>query len=106
MEQDIHSASDTLKPIKQGAHSNHVKTDETSFAVIDSHYCRANSLRKYLDLSLSVSKMYKMYTEACRGPNKLYEFKYRQVFDTLFNLGFHRPKRINVKCVWHSETLS
>ena len=73
----MHSATDTLKPTKQGAHGNHVKTDETllmevqdhisSFAVIDSHYCRANSLKRYLDPSLSVSKMYKMYTEACLG---------------------------------------
>ena len=34
-----------------------------------------------------------MCTEACRGTNKLSEFKYRQVFATFFNLGFPRPKR-------------
>ena len=42
---DMHSATGTLKPTKQGAHGNHVKTNETllkevqdhisSFAVID-----------------------------------------------------------------------
>ena len=113
---DMHSATGTLKPTKQGAHSNHVKTDETllkevkdhisSFAVIDSHYCRAKSLKKYLDSSLSVSKMYKMYTEACRGPNKLFEFKYRQVFDMSFNLGFHRPKKDQCEiCVAFRNTI-
>ena len=113
---DMHSATGTLKPTKQGAHSNHVNTDETllkevkdhisSFAVIDSHYCRAKSLKKYLDSSFSVSKMYKMYTEACRGPNKLSEFKHRQVFDTFFNLGFHRPKKDQCEiCVAFRNTI-
>ena len=84
---DTHSATGTLKPTKQGTHSNHVTTDEntivlkevqdriSSCAVIDSHYCRVNSLKKYLDPYLSVFKMYKMYTEACRGPKKVSEFK-------------------------------
>ena len=86
---DMHSATGTLKPTKQGMHSNHMTTEWwqptivlkevqdhiSSFAVIDSRYCRVNSLKKYLDPYLSVFKMYKMYTEACRGPNKLSEFK-------------------------------
>ena len=54
---------------------------------------------------MSVSKLYKMDTEACRGPNKLSEFKYRQVFDTFFNLGFPRPKMDQCKtCVAFRNT--
>ena len=77
----------------------------SSFAVIDSHYYRANCLNKYLDPFLSVSKLYKMDTEASRRPNKLSEFKYRQVFDTFFNFGFPRPKRDQCKtCVAFRNT--
>lgn len=38
---------------------NHIR----KFPVIESHYCRENTQRQYLDPGLSVTKMYAMYVE-------------------------------------------
>ena len=37
--------------------------------------------------------MYKLYKEDCQEGIPVSEFKYRQVFDTEFNIWFHRPQK-------------
>ncbi|KAB0803071.1 hypothetical protein PPYR_00041 [Photinus pyralis] len=70
---------------------NHIK----GFPVIDSHYCRQTTKRKYLEPNLSVSKMYDLYVKRCNEttstPGKL--SYYRNIFTTEFNYGFHIPKK-------------
>ena len=40
---------------------NHIE----SFPVVESHYCRADTSRKYLEPGLSVIKMHELYKEKC-----------------------------------------
>ena len=62
-----------------------------SFPVVESHYTRKHSVRKYLESGLSVKKMYALYKEETDHPVK--ESMYRKIFCENFNLGFHAPKK-------------
>jgi len=42
---------------------NDVKKHISNFPVVKSHYITQDSKRKYLEAGLSVSKMYRLYTE-------------------------------------------
>ncbi len=72
-----------------------------SFPAMPSHYSRKDSKREYLAHDLSIQKMYYMYEEKCREQNEIPVklSMYRRVFNTEFNLGFHRPKKdLCAKC--------
>lgn len=70
---------------------DHIK----KFPVVDSHYCRKITKRKYLDSNLSVAKMYRLYALWCqenaKSPVKLSYYRY--IFTNEFNYGFHMPKK-------------
>ncbi|GFO11281.1 hypothetical protein PoB_003778600 [Plakobranchus ocellatus] len=108
-----------LKTSLQGKHGCQKKIDDSliqqvkdhikSFPIVDSHYCRADSAKKYLDPSLSVARMYRLYCVARdeNGQDKVSEDKYRQVFNQSFNLGFHRPKKDQCEtCIAHKNNKS
>ena len=66
-----------------------------SFSAVESHYCRKNTNRKFLDCNLSITKMHELYRVMCRE-NKQEPVKediYRRTFNTEYNLSFHRPKK-------------
>ncbi|XP_050295978.1 uncharacterized protein LOC126735906 isoform X2 [Anthonomus grandis grandis] len=65
-----------------------------TFPSVESHYCRAFSTKKYLDPSLNLSIMHRMYKETCITKNfKPVSFeKYRQIFQE-YNLGFFKPNK-------------
>ncbi|XP_050308273.1 uncharacterized protein LOC126744763 [Anthonomus grandis grandis] len=65
-----------------------------TFPSVESHYCRASSTKKYLEPSLNLSIMHRMYKETCITKNfKPVSFeKYRQIFQE-YNLGFFKPKK-------------
>jgi hypothetical protein len=72
-----------------------VRNHIDSFPTVDSHYCRKDTKRKYLQSGLSVKKMYDLYCTYCDIKNltKVSISIYRKVFDTEFNLGFFRPRK-------------
>ena len=88
----------------RGTHSNHHKVSEEerksvlahiqSFPVVDSHYCRAKTNKKYLESGLNIQKMYDLYKEKRIKENKPYvkSSYYRTIFNTKFNIDFHVPK--------------
>lgn len=91
---------------KRGKHSNRVnKTKDTmiqdivdhinSFPRIDSHYCRSRTKKQYLEGSLNLTLMHRLYKEKCAAEGKQWVKKpiYEQVFNTQFNIGFHKPKK-------------
>ncbi|KAK3910145.1 putative ATP-dependent RNA helicase DHX34 [Frankliniella fusca] len=92
-------------PDKRGKHSNHkklnpelissVKNHIKSFPMIDSHYCRAESQRKYLDEHLSIAKMHRMYLIGKdKGDSSTASLRqYRDIFNSYFNLSFFKPKK-------------
>ncbi|XP_060558356.1 uncharacterized protein LOC132718656 [Ruditapes philippinarum] len=65
------------------------------FQRVDSHYCRRDTERQYLEKGLSVNKMYRMYVEECEKSNTIPEklWLYNSIFNKEFNLGFHHPKK-------------
>lgn len=71
-----------------------VRKHINSFNCVESHYCRANTNKRYLDPSLNVSRMYDLYIEWL--PKEMAPVKksmYSHIFNTEFNLAFHRPKK-------------
>lgn len=86
-----HEPHNKLKPeVLQG-----IRQHIESFPVMDSHYCRKSSRRKYLSSRLSLAKMYDLYKESMAGkPDGLVSLeKYKQVFGTEYNLAFFRPRK-------------
>ena len=72
-----------------------VKNHIESFPAVESHYCRQRSRRRFLDSNLTVNKMYQFYSDYCEehGYLRVSSSYYREVFNTEYNLGFHRPKK-------------
>ena len=66
-----------------------------SFPKVESHYCRANTEKKYLEPRLTIARMYNLYyakqLEQQKIPVK--EWKYSEIFNAKFNLDFHTPKK-------------
>jgi len=68
---------------------------------MESHYCRATSKRKYLDSTLSISKMYELYIQDCKEKRLDHKYfvsctvseKYRKIFCEEYNLSFYKPKK-------------
>ena len=62
---------------RRGRHAPHNKTTKTaldwvrkhieSFPVVDGHYTRKDSSRKYLVADLNIMRMYQLYVEQCKG---------------------------------------
>ena len=90
---------------KRGKHCAHnrtptedldiVRTHIESFPVVESHYARKDTNRKYLDCDLSIRKMYDLYKDECQNKQRKYvkEHVYRHVFCTEYNMSFHKPKK-------------
>lgn len=80
----------TLEPDEEKAIREHIK----KFPTMGAHYVRSGA-KRYLDASLSISKMYSLYQDECRekGTKACSKTKYSSVFNHDFNLGFHRPKK-------------
>ena len=86
---------------KRGKHSNrpftvpetlkHVaRAHISSFPAIDSHYCRENTRRKYLEEGLSISKMYSLFKEKMKIIGEttfVTQQMYRKIFNTEYNYG-------------------
>ena len=72
-----------------------IKSHIQRFSCVPSHYCRADTERKYLDSCLNLATMYRMYIKWCRenGRPEAKLFTYRNIFKDNYNLGFYRPKK-------------
>lgn len=81
-------SEETLKSVRQ-----HIE----SYPKVESHYCRADTKREYLDANLSISKMYDAYRSkhVVESPDipVAAAHKYYEIFCNEYNLGFHVPKK-------------
>ena len=67
-----------------------------SFPKVDSHYCRKECSKGFLDQSLSIKEMHRLYIEHCKSKGVLEVVssdKYNRIFTEKFNLSFFRPKK-------------
>jgi hypothetical protein len=87
---------------KRGGHNktkadslSYVRTHILSFPRVESHYCRATRKCEYLEGTLSIKAMYRLYEQKCILENitAVKESLYRQIFVTEFNLRFHQPSK-------------
>lgn len=91
---------------KRGKHTNRnaiseedknvVRNHINLFPRIESHYLRSHTTREFIDGSLSLSEMYRMYTEYCKNHNIITPVKkhcYEHVFNYEFNIGFFSPEK-------------
>lgn len=62
------------------------------FPRVESHYCRNNSTREYLNGDLTIKKMYSLFTKEIGEGAVASLSTYRKIFQTK-NLSFHRPKK-------------
>ena len=88
----MHSPPTKYKPDVLDGVRDHIN----SFPRIASHYCRSNTKREYLESSLNLSKMYKLYrNKSINAGFKEFasQWKYDDAFSKEFNIGFHKPKK-------------
>lgn len=80
-------------------HKSFVKKHIESFPIVDSHYTRKDSNRKYLTEDLSIRRMYLLYVEKCKEQNRscVSEAVYRNVFVQSTTCPFFTQRKINVK---------
>ncbi|XP_046970419.1 uncharacterized protein LOC124537590 [Vanessa cardui] len=89
----------------RGKHNNHPKLDSSlkddvrdhinSIPRIESHYCRAQSKREYIEGGLTVAALHRNYVEKCNSENKqhvAYQIYYN-IFMSEFNISFWKPKK-------------
>lgn len=90
---------------KRGKKTPHNKTKEEdlkfvrshieTFPAVESHYCRKENNRKYLDSKLSIMKMFQLYEIQCaeNNINPVSSAVYRSVFCKEYNLSFFVPRK-------------
>lgn len=87
-----------------------------SFPTVESHYCRRDTERKYLDPTLNISKMYRLFLamghkvpskDGMQQEVKVSSSTYSKIFNTEFNLSFHRPKKdVCEKCLIYRNLIN
>ncbi|CAH2092802.1 unnamed protein product [Euphydryas editha] len=89
----------------RGKHGNHLKIpDSIKFDIrehinciptIDSHYCRSNTSKRYIDGGRSLAQYYRDYVNDCKKQNKPFAhyLTYHHIFNNEFNIAFHSPKK-------------
>ncbi|CAG9828166.1 unnamed protein product [Diabrotica balteata] len=73
-----------------------VKDHINSFPRIESHYCKRDSTKNYLNADLNISIMYRLYQDFCTSNSlsPLSKFVYQSIFhDFEPTLAFYRPKK-------------
>ena len=85
---------------------NSVKTHIESFVPLESHYCRNNSKRQYLNSDLSIKKMWKLYNASVDDNVKVKYDYYRSLFCTDYNVSFGTPSTDECsKCIELKERI-
>ncbi|CAG9827554.1 unnamed protein product [Diabrotica balteata] len=81
-----------MKRVTSGDQINKIKEHINSFPRMESHYCRANTSKEYLEQDLTLQKMFDLYKE--KHPDSEIKINvYRNVFNTSFNISFFKPKK-------------
>ena len=70
-----------------------VRDHINSFYRVESHYCRSDTSRQYLEAGLNKTKMFRLYEESEYYNRAVKQHLYSEIFDTEFNLGFHHPTK-------------
>ncbi|KAI4469687.1 dna-directed rna polymerases i ii and iii subunit rpabc2 [Holotrichia oblita] len=84
-----------------------VKQHIESFPVMESHYVRKSTQRKYLDCKLNITKMHSLYLELCEKDKSkpVSILTYRRIFCNNYNLSFFVPRKDQCQlCVQYNSS--
>jgi len=92
----------TPRPYVRGKHTkkrssqrDHIRRHIESIPTVDSHYCRKDSNKTYLDGRMNLQILYEKYVDECTQngevPAKIH--LYREVFNHEYNIAFIKPKK-------------
>lgn len=72
-----------------------VRRHIASYPAVEAHYVRKDTKKRYLESSLTIQGMYRNYKVKCaiESTKPVGITVFRRVFNTEFNLAFHRPKK-------------
>lgn len=89
----------------RGKHGNHAKIPNIikseirehiqSIPTMDSHYCRSNTNKLYIDGSKTLIDLHRDYVKLCQTEYKRYGnyVLYSHTFNNEFNIAFYSPKK-------------
>ncbi|XP_053396810.1 uncharacterized protein LOC128556283 [Mercenaria mercenaria] len=71
----------------------YIKAHINSYPRVESHYCRKDSKKEYLEQDLNLAELHRQYKEKCREDERtsVSQGVYRSTFDNCFNIGFMKP---------------
>lgn len=101
----------------RGKHGNHFKVPDAvkdgirrhieSIPRIESHYCRSNTSREFIDGGKSIADLHRDYIKQCQETHTPYSdsyLMYNQIFNTEYNISFFTPKKDQCEtCVAYSN---
>ncbi|XP_050294104.1 uncharacterized protein LOC126734493 [Anthonomus grandis grandis] len=98
------TVTNTLTKSIQGKHQKRVTSPEAIDFVkehinlvprVESHYCRKNRNKEYVESGLSIKKLYELYVDLAKEREKApVSFSvYRKTFCNNFNIAFHKPRK-------------
>lgn len=77
------------------ASKDYVRLHISQLPRVESHYCRIDTKKEYLEGTMNLNRLYLLYTEFCIEkqiePVKIHI--YRNIFNTEFNIEFLKPKK-------------
>lgn len=90
---------------RRGKHGNHSRVDNNikdgvrhfikAIPKIESHYCRADTRKEYIDGSKNIAEIYRDYVKQCeekREASANYTM-FNRIFNDNFNIAFYQPKK-------------
>lgn len=89
----------------RGKHGQHYHIDDNikddirshinSIPRIESHYCRCNTTREFIEGGKTVASLHKDYVDLCKENNKPHAnyFMYNKIFNEEYNISFFTPKK-------------
>lgn len=90
---------------KRGKHGNHssvapgvkesIRNHIEKIPTVESHFCRAQTKRQYVDGSKTVRELHRDYVEECKQNNQIpgNYVMYSRIFNVEYNISFFKPKK-------------
>jgi peroxiredoxin len=74
---------------------NGVRQHVSTIPTVESHYCRAQTKRLYMEAGLTIPKLYALYVEKSQDEGVAYvsERLYRNTFCSEFNISAFKPRK-------------
>lgn len=86
----------------RGKHGNHSRVDNNikdnlrnfikAIPKIESHYCRVDTQKEYIDGSKTIVEIYRDYVKQCEEKSANY-IMFNRIFNGEFNIAFYQPKK-------------